>query len=182
MTIEPTYTQIATYRESLELHIASVKEAGLMLGVDAYQLMAHDRTKWDADEFPYYAMKFGGGDESQDKGLVADLFARAWLHHMQNNPHHWQHWIFPDGFTPKHSSIESGVLEMPSYYALEMVADWMGASKAYTGSFDMTNWLFENMPRIRLHSKTALFVTEVLSGLGYADMVETRWWGKAATE
>jgi hypothetical protein len=60
---------------------------------------------------------------------------------------------------------------MPSMYALEMIADWMGASMAYTGSWDMTDWLYKNMPNIRLHSFTAKYVREVLDMLGYADTI-----------
>lgn len=61
--------------------------------------------------------------------------------------------------------IENGVMEMPQHYALEMIADWMGASKTYTGSWDMSDWLAENMNKIRVHSKTAKYLREVLSGL-----------------
>lgn len=67
-------------------------------------------------------------------------------------------------------------MEMPRCYALEMVADWMGSSMAYTGSWDMADWLEKNMPRIRLHTKTAAYVREVLDSLGYADIVYVQRW------
>lgn len=148
--------------ETLQKHIAYVQEAGAKIGVPMYQLAVHDASKFTDEEFPSYAKHFHGGGDP-------DGFARAWLHHMNFNPHHWQHWIFPDGFTPKGSSVENGVVEMPQRYALEMVADWMGASMAYTGSWDMTKWLWENMPRIRVHSNTADYLRGVLDMHGYAD-------------
>ena len=79
--------------------------------------------------------------------------------------------LFADGFTPKGSQVEAGAVEMPQRYALEMVADWMGASYAYTNSWDMADWLTKNMPRIRVHSKTAAYLRGVLDTLGYADIV-----------
>lgn len=152
------------YQESLEAHILYVQQAGRRLGVAEHQLEIHDQSKYSMEEFPFYAMYFHGHGDP-------DGFAAAWLHHMNHNPHHWQHWIFPDGFTPKGSKVENGVVEMPERYALEMVADWMGASMAYTGSWDMTKWLWENMPRIRAHSNTANYLRGVLDMEGYADTV-----------
>jgi len=61
---------------------------------------------------------------------------------------------------------------MPEMFALEMVADWMGSSWAYTGSWDMSAWLTKNIPRIRLHPGTATFVGDVLDGLGYVSILE----------
>lgn len=155
---------LRAYKESLESHILYVQQAGRRLGVDEHQLEAHDRSKYSMEEFPFYAMHFHGPGD-------ADGFARAWLHHMNHNPHHWQHWIFPDGFTPKGSTVENGVVRMPDRYALEMIADWYGASKTYTGSWDMSEWLQKNMPRIRLHSETALYVRRILENEGYGDLV-----------
>ena len=155
---------IDKYLASLVLHIQSVKEAGEELGVDSLQLVYHDQSKFTPNEFPFYAKHFHGGGSPNG-------FALAWIHHMHHNPHHWQHWIFPDGFTPKGSDAENGVLEMPNNYLLEMVADWMGAEKTYGGSWDMTNWLHKNMPRIRLHTKTAESLRNLLDMLGYADTV-----------
>lgn len=153
------------FDESLRKHIFYVREAGKQIGVSLLQLEMHDLSKYSMEEFPYYARQFHG-DKADPDG-----FARAWLHHIHNNPHHWQHWIFPDGFTPKGSNIENGVAEMPYHYALEMIADWMGASYVYTGSWDMQEWLFKNIPRIILHSDTAEYVRQTLDMLGYADTV-----------
>lgn len=66
---------------------------------------------------------------------------------------------------------------MPNWYAIEMIADWMGASMAYTGSWDMQEWLYKNMPSIFLHSQTAGFVRGILDHLGYADTVYAQRFG-----
>lgn len=154
---------VTGYLFSLVDHIGYVHEAGRMIGVDPAQLDIHDQSKFSDEEFPWYASHFHGG--GSPKG-----FAYAWLHHMNHNPHHWQYWIFPDGFTPKESNVENGVVRMPDKYALEMIADWMGASKTYTGSWDMAEWLDKNAPRIRLHSLTKRYVIGKLSELGYKEL------------
>lgn len=165
------------YTKRLQIHIAYVQEAGRQLGVPDEQLARHDESKWSAAEFPAYAAyQYARAHKSAVTAEVGNAFAAAWLHHIHHNPHHWQHWIFPDGFAPGAANAEAGVLPMPGHFALEMVADWMGASKAYTGSFDMTEWLSNNMPRIRLHSETADHIRGVLDALGYADVVYMQRW------
>jgi hypothetical protein len=157
----------AAYKETLILHLKYTREAGYKIGVRECQLLAHDASKWSELEFPAYAAWFKG-----TKGNP-DAFARAWLHHIHNNPHHWQYWIFSDGYTLERSKVENGVVEMPARFALEMVADWMGASMAYTGDWDIADWLENNMAKIRIHSQTAQYLREVLDHLGYADIVYT---------
>ena len=148
------------YMDSLIAHISYVREAGLRLRVPDLLLQGHDQSKFSGREFYGYAMHFQGG------GAPA-AFARAWLHHIHHNPHHWQHWLFADGFTPKGSDVENGAVPMPGMYALEMVADWLGAGRTYTGSWDMTEWLEVNVPRIRVHSATAVYLARILNDLGY---------------
>lgn len=164
-------TQVATYLHGLTNHIKFVQEAGRRLGVPESQLLAHDASKFSDEEFLAAVEHFHGGDPNPDR------YARAWLHHIHANPHHWQYWMYPDGFVPRGSSVENGIVEMPYEYALEMVADWMGSSMAYTGSWDMADWLWKNMPRISLHSKTAANVRGILDmNGGYADVVFVQRW------
>lgn len=161
------YPVARAFADSLFEHIRYVQEAGQRLGLADADMIDHDASKFSEHEFPGYAMHFKGGG-------APDAFAGAWLHHLHANPHHWQHWLFADGFTPKGSAVEDGAVEMPARYALEMVADWIGASKAYTGSEDMAGWLWENMPRIRVHSATAAYLRDLLNALGYPDVVYMR--------
>lgn len=161
---------VAAYMESLMTHIRHVQTAGLQIGLGIEDVALHDASKWLDEEFLAAAEHWHGGAPNPDR------YARAWLHHIHYNPHHWQHWIFSDGFVPRGSSVENGVMEMPPRYALEMIADWMGSSMAYTGSWNMDKWLYENMPRIRLHSKTAAYVRGQLDMQGYADVVFMQRW------
>ena len=153
------------YLEYLETHIRLVNEAGVRLGVSSEQLALHDLSKYSQEEFPGYAMAFFGPG-------APDRFAEAWLHHLHTNAHHWQHWLFPDGFTPKGSTVEAGALPMPEHYVLEMVADWQAMSMGQTRSWDMTDWLSNNLGKLRLHSLTRERLGTVLKGLGYREVWE----------
>ena len=164
-TLDPKVAK--EFLESLRDHIRFVQDAGRKLGVNEFQLHIHDESKFSLDEFPAYAKHFKGGG-------APDEFAVAWLHHIHYNPHHWNHWLFSDGYTPKGSTVENGCVFMPNHFALEMIADWMGASMAYTGSWDMRDWLWKNIPTIRVHSKTAAYLRDELNAMGYADAVHGR--------
>lgn len=144
------------YTESLEKHISAVQEAGNRLGVPFAQLKQHDASKWSMEELPYYARQFFG-DKGDPQG-----FAMAWLHHQNFNPHHWEHYITRSDHSNGASGAEDGCLPMPKKYALEMIADWLGASYVYTGSWNMDSWLAKNWEKIRLHSTTRNYVEKVL--------------------
>lgn len=162
--------------EKLILHIRAVQAAGAALGVSPRQLEVHDLSKFSLDEFGSYAMHFEGGG-------APVLFENAWHHHLHHNPHHWQHWIFPDGFAMREGRSERGVLPMPRRYALEMVADWMGAGFAYAGSWDMSDWLRANLPKIVVHSQTAAYLRRVLTDIGYGEIVrDTRFKSELAAD
>ena len=177
-----TDTERNEYTERLRQHIAYVREAGQRIGVEPALLDVHDFSKWGPEEFPAYAKYFCSKQDVSpvDAEFVSGAFARAWLHHIHHNPHHWQHWIFPDNFSPENSDVEKGVVEMPARYAKEMISDWMGASRIYTGSWDITDWLRANMGKIRVHSRTAKYLRDVLSGLDdvvHPDVVRDVWFG-----
>lgn len=55
------------------------------------------------------------------------------------------------------------VLEMPETYAREMVADWMGAGRGYTGKWDVQEWYDKNKERILLHPRTRQYVESLLA-------------------
>lgn len=154
------------HKESLEAHIAYVQEAGAKLGLPYALLSVHDESKWDFEEFVPYAYKFAKKEHHTDTLQDPDhAFSYAWHRHMRLNPHHWQYWMFPDGYGA--AGVIDGCLAMPEIYAKEMVADWLGASRAYTGSYDMSGWLDVNYHsgRIRLHPMTKNYVDNLLREL-----------------
>lgn len=164
--------EIKDFFEALHLHKRYVLEAGLIVGgISDERLFNHDASKFTEAEFPHYARQFHGDRE--------DLagFVRAWLHHIHHNDHHWNHWLFSDGYSPSGSGIElNGALPIPEVCIREMVADWMGASMAYSRSWNMTSWLDKNLDlgdletsRIKIHSETAQILFDVLHSVGYRE-------------
>lgn len=168
--------EIKDFFESLHLHKKYVMEAGLIIGgIPEWRLFNHDASKFTAEEYPYYAQQFHG-----DKGDPPG-FAKAWLHHIHHNDHHWNHWLFADGYRPPGSDIgANGTLPMPKICIREMVADWMGASYAYTGSWDMSEWLDDNLnltdlaaSKIIIHPETANPLFDILHRIGYREDVDS---------
>ena len=123
--------------------------------VSWYRLLIHDWSKFTLAEAPHYGRSFFG-----DRG-EPDRFQRAWLHHANTNPHHWQYWILEEG----------KILSMPKKYVHEMVADWMGAGRAYQGSWDMSGWLVNNLNKIQLEQSTREYVYKILNDIGYQKIV-----------
>lgn len=87
---------------------------------------------------------------------VLDAFDRAWLHHQHANPHHWQAWIL------REDSGATRTLPMPDHFAREMVADWAGAGRAITGSWDIGAWYERNREQIELNPATRRLVESLI--------------------
>jgi len=160
---------------SLLRHKWFVLRAGRLVGVPLWRLIIHDCSKFSRSEFAAYARSFHG-DYSQspgDRERVTAEFVFAWLHHENKNPHHWGYWI------PRSGKSAGIPLAMPETYVRELIADCMGASKAYTGSWNMAAWLNENGPHWKIHEKTLDHIWAVMIELGYVitDNCEWSWLG-----
>lgn len=169
------------YFKSLMTHKWYVFLAGLRVGVPIWRLIVHDWQKFTPWEFKAYAYNFFASDEYKNNEtldafakygvpelapfghFVDERFALAWLHHENTAPHHWGFWIARSGKYRK-------PLPMPETYVREMVADWMGASRAYTGSWNMSVWLEKNRENLKanMHTETIERVSDVLCAIGYS--------------
>ena len=152
---------ICKYLILLMKHKLYVFIACLRVGVPPWRAIIHDASKFSSAEFMQYARWSFGGRKNSDE------FAAAWLHHQNHNPHHWEYWISRSNHKFGPSLDKNHCLVMPETYTREMVADWMGASKAYTGSWDMTEWLLKNLADIKLHPESRKLVNMVLGEQGY---------------
>jgi hypothetical protein len=57
----------------------------------------HDLSKFDAEEFQAYRMKFFPTEEEKNycedvQNIVEENFREAWFHHYSNNAHHPEYW------------------------------------------------------------------------------------------
>jgi len=158
------------YSEYLGSHIGAVGRAARYMvdnlgetdvfsGVDTEaflrNVVKHDESKYGTEEYgPYDAYFYGTPDE--------DAFNRAWLHHIHNNPHHWQHWMLMNDDGKYRDPGKVVALEMPRVYALEMVADWWSFSWRSGDLTEMFRWYDENKGNIIIHQRTREYVESVL--------------------
>ena len=115
-------------------------------GISLFQALVHDASKFLPSEYIPYARWFYGGKKNRRE------FDVALLHHKNRNPHHFEYWI---------GRQEVGVrgiqaLPMPEKYLRELIADWMGAQRAYNeGSVgDYRSWYEKNRQAIKFHPET----------------------------
>ena len=118
----------------------------------------HDQSKMDDPEYgPYDDYFYGIADE--------EAFNRAWLHHIHNNPHHWQHWLLMQDDGKYRDPDNVIALEMPRVYALEMIADWWSFSWRSGNLHEVFDWYEKNKDNIILHEATRTYVETVLAEL-----------------
>lgn len=148
--------------KSILFHKWHVLRVGLIVGkIPLWRLLLHDWSKFSPTEFIYYARYKYGNGLSANK--YKPKWAKSWLHHLHHNPHHPEHWLLSWRGDPKFyddvgESIAPWVvvLPMPDAYVSEMIADMMATSKEFTGSYDITKWLSENISKMRLHSESEI--------------------------
>jgi len=111
-----------------------------------WRLLVHDCDKFRPAQLLAYGRQFFAPPEQRD----AAEFAAVWLRHQNRCDHHWEYWI------PR-SGGPGGPLPMPVNAMLEMLADWMGASRAYSGAWPSHGqwpWLAQHYREIVLHPST----------------------------
>jgi len=147
-------------------HKFYVYRYGRQLGVKRWILIIHDLSKFSRAEWRPYVQRFGSGRAGkEDKTGDTEAFREAWLHHWQNNPHHWEYWRADGpgrGWWPMEPPID-GALEMPEAYVREMIADWRAASKVYAGKDDPTDWYNAHKDKQVMHPETRKLVERLMN-------------------
>lgn len=115
----------------------------------------HDTSKTTTEEYEAYDDYFYGKNKSY---AVVTAFNYAWLHHIHNNPHHWQHWILMND-DPNEGTI---CLEMPGPYIVEMICDWWSFSWKMDDLTTIFAWYEEHKDYIKLHDATRKQVERIL--------------------
>ncbi len=136
--------------------------AGLRLRVPLWRLLTHDLSKFLPSELPHYQRQFFGRADDPSG------FSVCWLRHQNRNDHHWEYWIPRTGHNrcdPPFKDNEP--IPMTDYAAREMIADWMGAGRAYEGNWpDIHNWTWfnKNRDKMRLHKTTLDRILKIIEG------------------
>ena len=154
------------YDDYLKSHISNVRKAAdwlilhcpdILSKVDEFRMRCHladhDNSKLSPEEYDPYDAYFYGGNKSHK--VVAD-FNYAWLHHIHQNPHHWQYWILT------HDDEPEEILEMPVEYVVEMIADWWSFSWK-SGKLDEIFGWYDKHKNMKLHPKTRKLVEDILT-------------------
>ena len=117
--------------------------------------MNHDRSKDYYSEYDAYDNYFYGGKKTKK---VEEEFNYAWLHHIHNNPHHWQYWVLIND-DPDEGTV---ALDIPYDYVIEMICDWWSFSWEYGDPYAMFNWYDSHKDHMILSKNTRELVEEIL--------------------
>lgn len=137
------------FSEFSDIHTQSLRDAEYNI------VYKHDESKMDPEEYDAYDKYFYGGNKSYE---VVQNFNYAWLHHIHNNPHHWQYWILKNDDPDKGEII----LDMPEEYIVEMICDWWSFSWKQGKLEEIFKWYNERKDYIKLSENTRKKVQDLL--------------------
>lgn len=113
-------------------HIKYVKDMCYKLGIPELGKQ-HDLSKFSDEEFEIY--KYADGTKSPHDIARAELgYSPSWIHHKARNQHHWEYWTDFNSAKPNGDgtfTIICKAVKMPYDRVIEMLADFVGAGKAY---------------------------------------------------
>jgi hypothetical protein len=110
----------------------------------------HDLSKFSAEEFMPYSNKFFSV-EGQLGDRTEDEFKKAWEHHQEHNPHHWQSWAHKEFYHPHEAEC----------HCVCMVIDWMAMGKKFNDTAQ--DYYEKNKKSIKLPDWAVDFIGEIFS-------------------
>lgn len=132
-----------------------------MLGIPCQGIL-HDLSKFSWTEFSESVKFYQEGKSSPIVAAKqAQGYSLAWLHHRSHNKHHYEYWT---------DNYDSGTiaLKMPFKYVIELIADYLGAGRAYNGeSFTLQSELDWWLTKIKgdcppkMHQESINLVTHI---------------------
>lgn len=157
------------YNQYLEEHIGNVQKAyewmhlnlpeifeGLECDIDPWEIIKrHDESKYTSEEYDAYDNYFYG---KRRTSAIKKAFNYAWLNHIHNNPHHWQHYLLVN------DEAEEGIvaLDMPYYYIIEMICDWWSFSWKTGNLREIFKWYLVHKDHMKLSYNTRMSVEDIL--------------------
>lgn len=121
----------------------------------------HDMSKFSPTEFIESIKYYTGVSSPIDECKKVNGVSNAWMHHKGRNDHHYEYWV---------DNLDNGgkPLQMPFECAVEILCDFLGAGRAYSGnSFTYRGelkWFINRInSNIAMHSHTIKFIYLSLS-------------------
>ena len=154
------------YDDYLNQHILNVSNASdwirqnIGLDVNSFDISSnvfiHDDSKYSKEEYDAYDAYFYGGKRTKE---IKDNFKYAWLHHIHNNPHHWQYWVLIN------DDPDNGIvaLDIPYKYVIEMICDWWSFSWRTGNLYEIFNWYDKHKDYMILSENTRELVEDILA-------------------
>lgn len=115
----------------------------------------HDLSKLDNEEFCQYRAHFYPTELEKftSKSTAKEEFNKAWAHHYENNPHHWENWARKKYYDPYEAEM----------HCVCMVVDWLAMSYEFGDS--PRSYYEKNKERIDLPDWAVKFVYEIFDNL-----------------
>lgn len=135
-----------------EILPSDMLEMSVLENVNIYN---HDQSKFSEEEYDAYDKYFYGRNKTFE---VVENFNYAWLHHIHNNPHHWQYWVLIND-DPDNGEI---ILDMPDVYIIEMICDWWSFSWKKGNLEEIFTWYAEHKDYMKISEYTRNKVEEIL--------------------
>ena len=127
------------------------------------QGITHDLSKFSPVEF-WEGVKYWQGTRSPiDACKEENGMSLAWQHHKGRNRHHYEYFV---------DNLDNGgtAIQMPFINATELIADYLGAGRAYMGKnfsyqAEYEWWLNKKKKPLMMHPQTKKFIDLVLYNL-----------------
>lgn len=128
-----------------------------------WQGLLHDLSKFSPTEFIESIKYYQDGISPIDVCKKKNGYSKAWFHHKGHNPHHCEFWTDNYGTNPI-------AHKMPDKYVRELIADYIGAAKAYFGEKNFTyanerEWWEKRRKILLIHPDTEAVITFVFDTL-----------------
>ena len=117
----------------------------------------HDESKYSTEEYDAYDQYFYGQNKSY---AVVQAFDYAWLHHIHQNPHHWQYWVLLED--DPEAGMPYKTLMIPLPYIFEMIADWWSFSWKSGNLFEIFNWYAEHRDKQYINEESRMILERIL--------------------
>lgn len=117
----------------------------------------HDLSKTESTlEYDAYDAYYYPKENQSDK-LVNYNYHLAWLHHIHNNPHHWNYWVLVE------TNQDMKALAMYNPYIIEMLSDWMSFSFKAEDLTEIIRYYTKNKDKMVMHSRTREKVDTIIN-------------------